>query len=606
VLNKRLLFPLPVLLLMVGAAFWRPGEPAAAAPTATPQEKDRSPCDLVLLGDGRFALTANRTSDTVSLVDVEGGKLIAETPVGKQPFGVAAASDGRQAVVSNWLSDTISILHLPTGAAAPRVVATIAVGDEPRGVAVSPNGARAFVALGGEDAVAVVDLKTRTVANKWPVGREPWRLALSPDGKTLAVANTRGANVSVLDATTGRPRHMVRTNGLNLRSVAVSPDAKWAYVPFVSDRGFPVTEDNIDRGWVIGNRLARVPLAQNGPREAISLDPRGDALGDVDGLDVSPDGNTLVLTAAGTHELIVLHLPLRFVAYGGPGDFIDEDLRNDHERFRRIRLGGRPLGVKVTPGGERAIIANYLLNAVQVVDLASGAVTKTIALGGPAAPSLARKGEALFTDASRSFHSWFSCNTCHVEGHTNGGSFDTFNDKTYNVLKKTLSLRGVAQTPPYTWHGWQGTMRDSIHESALRSMRGPEPSEADLDALDAYFQTLDWAPSPHRKPDGGLTAQAKRGETLFSGKGCVACHAAPTFTTPAIYDVGLDTAEENLKGYNPPSLRNVSNRAPYLHDARAATLGEVVTKYHRPSHLSGKPDLKPAEVSDVVAYLKSL
>jgi cytochrome c peroxidase len=329
-------------------------------------------------------------------------------------------------------------------------------------------------------------------------------------------------------------------------------------------------------------------------------------LGDVDGLDVSPDGNTLVLTAAGTHELVVLRLPLRFVAYGGPGDFIDEDLRNDRERFRRIRLGGRPLGVQLTPDAKKAVVANYLLNAVQVVDLQTEKVTKTIALGGPATPSLARKGEAFFTDATRSFNSWFSCSTCHVEGHTNGGSFDTFNDKAYNVLKKTLSLRGVAQTPPYTWHGWQDKMRESIHESAMRSMGGPEPSEADLDALDAYFQTLDWVPSPHRKPDGGLTVAAKRGETIFNDKGCVACHAAPTFTTPAVYDVGLDTPEENLKGYNPPSLRNVYSRAPYLHDARADTLEEVVTKHHRPSQLSNKPDLKPAEVGDLIAYLKSL
>jgi cytochrome c peroxidase len=386
----------------------------------------------------------------------------------------------------------------------------------------------------------------------------------------------------------------------------LSPDAKWAYVPFISDRGFPVTNQNIDRGWVVGNRLGRVPLSQDGPREAISLDPQGDALGDVDGLDVSPDGNTLVLTAAGTHELVVLRLPLRFVAYGGPGDFIDEDLRNDRERFRRIRLGGRPLGVQLTPDAKKAVVANYLLNAVQVVDLQTEKVTKTIALGGPATPSLARKGEAFFTDATRSFNSWFSCSTCHVEGHTNGGSFDTFNDKAYNVLKKTLSLRGVAQTPPYTWHGWQDKMRESIHESAMRSMGGPEPSEADLDALDAYFQTLDWVPSPHRKPDGGLTVAAKRGETIFNDKGCVACHAAPTFTTPAVYDVGLDTPEENLKGYNPPSLRNVYSRAPYLHDARADTLEEVVTKHHRPSQLSNKPDLKPAEVGDLIAYLKSL
>lgn len=602
----RLLYPLPVVLLALSAAFLRSGEqPAASA--APPPVPDRSPTDLALLDGGKWALTTNRTSNTVSLVDLQSGKLVAETPVGRQPFAVAATPDNKRALVTNWLGDSVSVLDMPAGSSgAPKVAATIPVGDEPRGVVIAPNGGRAYVALGGENAIAVVDLKTQKVSAKWPVGREPWHLALTPDGKTLAVANTRGASVSVLDTATGRARHTVRTNGLNLRHVVLSPDAKWSYVPFVSDRGFPATDTNIDRGWVIGNRLARVPLASDGPREAVSLDPQGDAVGDLDGLAVSPDGNTLALTAAGTHELVVLRLPLRFVAFGGPGDFIDDDLRSDSERFRRIRLGGRPLGVRFLPGGKQVVVANYLLNAVQVVDLDAGKVTQTIALGGPAAPSLARQGEAIFHDAKRSFNNWFSCATCHVEGHTNGGSFDTFNDKTYNVLKKTLSLRGITQTPPYTWHGWQGKMRDAVHESALKSMAGPEPTPADLNALDAYFATLDWTPSPFRNPDGSLTPAAQRGEKVFNAKACQTCHAAPTFTTPAVYDVGLDTPEENLKGYNPPSLRGVYNRAPYLHDARAETLEDVLTQHHRPSQLTGKPDLSPAELKDLIAYLNSL
>jgi DNA-binding beta-propeller fold protein YncE len=456
-----------------------------------------------------------------------------------------------------------------------KVVRTLPVGDEPRGVVITPDGSRAYVALGGEDAVAVVDIKRLAVTGRWPVEREPWHLALAPDGKTLAVANVRGGGVSVLDAQTGKTRHFVRTNGVNLRHVQMSPDAQWAYLPFVAERGFPATKVNIDRGWVTASRLARVPLAENGLREAISLDPRGQAFGDVDGLAISPDGKTIVVTAGGTHEMIVLRLPLRFMARGGPGDHIDEDLRTDPTRFRRFPLGGRPLAVRFLPDGKQVAVANYLLNAVQVVDVDTGQIAKTISLGGPAKPSLARQGEAIFLDATRSFGQWFSCATCHVEGHTNGGSFDTFNDQKYDVLKKTLSLRGVAQTPPYTWHGWQGKLRDGVHESAINSMQGPEPNDADLNALEAYFQTLDWVPSPHRNPDGTLTAQAKRGERVFNDKACQTCHAAPTFTTPGVYDVGLGAPTDTFKGYNPPSLRNVyiapiPARRPRRHPGRGA------------------------------------
>ena len=71
------------------------------------------------------------------------------------------------------------------------------------------------------------------------------------------------------------------------------------------------------------------------------------AVGDPHGLALSPDEQTLVCTASGTHELLVFKLPgLPFQDYGGPGDHIDADLLKDRERFYRIPLGGRPMAVR--------------------------------------------------------------------------------------------------------------------------------------------------------------------------------------------------------------------------------------------------------------------
>ncbi|MGH7339851.1 MAG: YncE family protein, partial [Candidatus Rokuibacteriota bacterium] len=72
-----------------------------AAPQAEP---DRSPNDLAVSPDGRWAVTANRTSDSVSLVDLNEGKVVAEARVGRRPFAVALR--GSTAVVTNWQSDT--------------------------------------------------------------------------------------------------------------------------------------------------------------------------------------------------------------------------------------------------------------------------------------------------------------------------------------------------------------------------------------------------------------------------------------------------------------------------------------------------------------------
>jgi YVTN family beta-propeller protein len=134
------------LLLLLGLA------PAGASPEA---EGDRSPADVALSPDGRWAVTANRTSDSASLVDLEGGKVVAEVAVGRRPFAVAVSPDGRRAAVTNWLSDDVAILKLEPPALV--VEGTVPVGDEPRGVAWTPDGSRVVVVISGEDALASVD-----------------------------------------------------------------------------------------------------------------------------------------------------------------------------------------------------------------------------------------------------------------------------------------------------------------------------------------------------------------------------------------------------------------------------------------------------------------
>jgi YVTN family beta-propeller protein len=557
-----------------------------------------------LSADGRYALTANATADSVSLVDVTEGHVVTETPVGKRPFAVALSRNGKIAVVTNQYADSISLLEVAPDRL--RVARTIPVGDEPRGVALSADGGTAYVALSGEDQVACVDLAAGRVTTKVEVGTEPWHVALTPDGTRLAVGNSRSRDMSVIDVAARKVAYTVRLRGTNVRHIAVSPDGQWAYTPHTSERGRPTIKQMIDLGWVVGNRLSRCPLKAEGPREAMALDPQGDAVGDVDGVAISPDGNNVALSAGGTHEVLLFKLPLPFIAYGGPGDTIEKELLDQPGRFRRIKLEGRPMGLTYAPDGKTLVVTNYLSNSLQIVDVASGQVTRTIALGGPATPSLARRGEAIFLDADRCFHHWYSCNTCHVEGHTNGSNFDTFNDGSYNTPKKTLSLRGVTQTGPWTWHGWQKSLRDLAHSSLIKTLQGPEPTEDDLDAILAYLNTLDFKPNPHRNPDGSLPEAAKRGELVFNARGCNTCHAPPNYTTPAAYVVGLESPLDFYKGYNPPSLRGCYHRAPYLHMGQAATLREVLTIYHQASKLTGKPDPTGQDLDDLIEFLRAL
>jgi YVTN family beta-propeller protein len=392
-------------------------------------EPHRSPIDLALLPGGRL-LTANHTADTVTLVDVATGKVLAEAASGRKPAAVACTADGKHAAVSNLWSDTVALFDV--GDAALKPAGEVIVGTYPRGLVYARDGRTLYVALAGADEVAEVDVASRTVTHRWPAPREPRRVVLSADGRFLAAASTRSARVRVWETAT-RKLHWERTveDAFNLRGLVFAPDGRSLICSHVVRRDFPVSKSNIEEGWVIDSRLTRLPLDADAkpPLEQIALDTRGRAVGDPEGLAFDPEGKYLALAGSGTQELLLLEAKAIPWSAGDPGDLIDRRL-TVKDRLRRFDLGGRPLALAFLPGGE-AVVANYLRDAVQVVEVPSGKVARTIHLGGPVKPDPARQGEALFHDARRSHNHWFSCHTCHTDGHTCGLNFDTLNDDSY-------------------------------------------------------------------------------------------------------------------------------------------------------------------------------
>ncbi|HEX5269240.1 MAG TPA: c-type cytochrome, partial [Gemmataceae bacterium] len=457
-----------------------------------------------------------------------------------------------------------------------------------------------YVAVAGADEVVAVDPKAKKVLHRWPAPREPRRLALSADGRYLAAASTRSAQVRLWDTKTNKlVWEELVGDAFNLRGLAFTPDGASVVCSHAVRRTFPVSKGHIEVGWVIDSRLTRLAVKPDADSMfwQIALDRRGLAVGDPDGLTFC--GDTLAVSAAGTHELLLLegaHIPWNT---GSPGDFMDVRLEIGDHKLRRVELGGRPMTVAPLAGGEVAV-ANYLLDAVQVVDLKADKVVRTIPLGGPAEPAPARQGEALFYDARRSTNQWFSCNTCHADGHTCGLTFDTLNDDSYGNPKLTPSLRGVTKTAPWTWHGWQKDLGAAVTKSYTETMFGAKPTDAEVKAVLAYLATLEQPPNPNRKDEA-----AARGEKLFHGKAaCAHCHKGDEYTSGGVYDVKLEEDGSPYDKWNPPSLRGLWDRGPYLHDARAETLEDVL-KYHGPERLGGQ-ELTPDERKDLIAFLKSL
>ncbi len=586
---------------------------AAAEPNVTTsggpvsaEAPDRSPVDLVLSPDGNWLVTANQTSHTLSLVNVAAGTVIDELAVGRKPTALALLAGGFRVAVT--CRDSGEVVVVDAGAGRLRATATIPVSGHPWGIVGDAAGRRAYVALAGLGQVAVLDLATGSVLQRIPVGPWPRYLALSPDETRLAVGLDGDRGVAVVDTQSRQVLHVERFAGLNIGQLQVAADGRHVYFPWMIYRRNPITDGNIRSGWVLASRMARLRMDGPARREALSLDPRGQAVADPHGLALTHDQSRILVTASGTHELLVFRaagLPLK--DFGGT-DHIEPSLLADQDRFFRVPLGGRPMGLRVSPDDRRAYVANYLDNSVQVVDLTERQVTRAISLGGPALPSLARRGEAIFYDGRRSLDQWYSCHSCHYEGGTNSVVMDTLNDGSELTFKTVPSLYHLADTGPWTWHGWQTDLTAAIKKSLTDTMLGPDPTAEDAAALIEFFRSLEPPPNPYRQGDGSLSAAALRGRQVFESEtaGCAACHSGPHFTDGQIHDVGTNGKSDRYPGYNTPSLLGVYGKVLLMHDGRCTSLNELLTGPHNPQRVTRQGELTDPQREDLIAYLKSL
>lgn len=608
-MTERVAFGIaPAACLAVALVFVGPvaaPRQACAAPHAQPN-RDRSPVDLAFSPDGRWLVVANQTSDSVSLVRTDDGKVVSEVASGKRPSAIVFTPDGRRALASATYSGELMVFELDGPRLRPAGV--VRLGFEPRGIAVSPDGRVAYVALTAANEVAVVDLSLLRAVARIAVGRWPRYLCLSPDGSRLAVGASGDGGISVVDTRSRKKLYDSKFVGLNIGQLAASADGRYTYFPWMVYADRPITPGNIREGWVMGNRVARVRLDGPARREALALDPRGRAVADPHGVALSPDEKWLVLSASGTHELVALRLNDLPLASDGPGDHLNPEIAADGERFFRVPLGGRPMGIRFDRSGERVYVANYLTNSVQVVNFSQRRLEREIPLGGPAEPSLARRGEAIFFDARRSTDGWYSCHSCHYEGHTNAVTMDTNNDGSFGTYKMVLSLRNVRHTGPWFWHGRDDDLHAALAKSMKDTMQSPPPTDEDVRQLAAYLETLAPPPNSWRNPDGTLPEAARRGKQIFESEAanCASCHAGPYFTDGEIHDVGLGSRYDKHEGFNTPSLAGVANRVRYLHHGRALSLDDLLSDLHSPKKVSHTRQLSERERVDLVAYLRTL
>lgn len=94
----------------------------------------------------------------------------------------------------------------------------------------SPDGREVFIACNKSDEILVVDREEWRVARRFPAGRAPYNLGVTPDGRIL-VASLKGAGaVQFFDAATGESLAVVPSTTTVTHGVAVSPDSRYAFI----------------------------------------------------------------------------------------------------------------------------------------------------------------------------------------------------------------------------------------------------------------------------------------------------------------------------------------------------------------------------------------
>ncbi|MGI5127057.1 protein kinase domain-containing protein [Pseudonocardia sp. CA-107938] len=308
-----------VTAALLVAAPWRT-EPLAGPPPAACGESGTFGLRnnaLTIAPDGHRAYAIFAGSDSVTVLDLDRNSTAGCIHVGGSPRSITATPDGRHLYVSRF-DGPLAVVDTSTNA----VVGTVDVsGVNPRGVAVltdgrgyatadqrisvfdtatntvtatirrrstfdfgapvaAPDGRRVY--FGDDKGISVLDTASNTVAATIPTsaaGSAPRGMAITPDGRRLVVANSKGSTdatedtVSIVDTSTASVVATIPMGTLP-SSVAITPDGRLAYVT----QSYP-------------GKLAVIDIAAARLREALPLPDSSPA-----GLAITPDGRKAVVT----------------------------------------------------------------------------------------------------------------------------------------------------------------------------------------------------------------------------------------------------------------------------------------------------------------------
>jgi DNA-binding beta-propeller fold protein YncE len=151
---------------------------------------------VALSPSGNRLAVCNLPDNRVELFDLSSGTLkpLGSVLVGLDPVTVRFWDDN-EFWVANFISDSVSIVNI----AGLRVISTLATLDEPSDVVFAGSPQRAFVSCSAANSIQVIDVATRQTVTAVAIdGLGPRSMAATADGRTVYVAIFRSGNNSTI------------------------------------------------------------------------------------------------------------------------------------------------------------------------------------------------------------------------------------------------------------------------------------------------------------------------------------------------------------------------------------------------------------------------
>ena len=118
--------------------------------------------------------------------------------------------------------------------------------EKPTWVDPHPTKPLVYVAANGSDELLEIDTRTWAITRRFPTGKAPYNLEVSPDGRLVVVSYKGEGATGIWDVETGKELAKVPNTRRVSHGVAISPDSKYAFISVEGIGGEPGSVDIIN------------------------------------------------------------------------------------------------------------------------------------------------------------------------------------------------------------------------------------------------------------------------------------------------------------------------------------------------------------------------